>query len=240
MKGTLTLVIVAAIATWAFLFFPLDTPKGPRQAGKPEGTHDATPRPSEPVPKPDQASQAATAAQTSAAPARAAETRPAARSSGSNAPGGSGDVVVIGATQPSGTALGHGQTPSDGPPAVFDPDKAQATGELGEGILSPDYKLLEESYVHEPRDGPWASQHEAQIREALYRSDLREDVVIVHCQSTVCRIHLNPRGKDPFADLVRVPDLAAVSGLDSSTPYSLNGTELIVYARPENAEPSTR
>jgi hypothetical protein len=238
MKGTLTLVIVAAIATWAFLFFPLERPKGPRQAGKTEDVHDATPKASEPVPRPGRAPGPEPAARaTSTAPASAALPRPGATSSsrGSSLPAARGDVRVIGATQPSASAVGQTQ-----PPAPFDPDKAEATGELGEGILSPDYKLLEESYVHEPRDGPWATQHEAEIRDALYRSELREDVVIVHCQSTVCRIHLNPRGKDPFADLVRVPGLAAAAGLDSSTPYSLNGTELIVYARPENAEPSPR
>jgi hypothetical protein len=239
MKGTLTLVIVAAIATWAFLFFPLEKPKAPRQAGQNEGAHDATPKASEPVPRPGRAPEPESAARTtSTAPASAVPRRPGATSSGSSLrpDEGRGDVRVIGATQPGSTAVGQSQAP----PAPFDPDKAEATGELAEGIMSPDYKLLEESYVHEPRDGPWASQHEAKIRDALYRSDLREDVVIVHCQSTVCRIHLNPRGKDPFADLVRVPGLAAAAGLDSSTPYSLNGTELVVYARPENAEPSPR
>lgn len=240
MKGTLTLVIVAAIATWAFLFFPLEKPKGPRQAGKTEGAHDATPKASEPVPRPGRAPEPEPAARTtSPAPASAVAERPGASSSSSSSsslPSGSGDVRVIGATPPNAAAVGQGQAPR----APFDPDKAEATGELGEGILSPDYRLLEESYVHEPRDGPWATQHEAKIRDALYRSELREDVVIVHCQSTVCRIHLNPRGKDPFADLVRVPGLAAAAGLDSSTPYSLNGTELIVYARPENAEPSPK
>jgi hypothetical protein len=237
MKGTLTLVIVAAIATWAFLFFPLEKPKGPRQAGKTESTHDATPKASEPVPRPGRAPEPEPAEPaTSSAPASAVPPRPGATSSGSSLPAGRGDVRVIGATQPGASAIGQAEPP----PVAFDPDKAEATGELGEGILSPDYKLLEESYVHEPRDGPWATQHEAKIRDALYRSELREDVVIVHCQSTVCRIHLNPRGKDPFADLVRVPGLAAAAGLDSSTPYSLNGTELVVYARPENAEPTPR
>ena len=122
---------------------------------------------------------------------------------------------------------------------TFDPEKPEATGELGEGILSPDYKELEQSYVHEPRDGPWASEHERTLRHALFASELRERVLMVNCQSTVCRIHLEPQGTDPFGDLLRVPGLAAAAGIDTSTPYSLNGSELVVYARPEDAAPSS-
>src|SRR5436190_24308890 len=36
----------------------------------------------------------------------------------------------------------------------------QATGELGEGVLSPEYAELERSYVSEARDGDWARAHE--------------------------------------------------------------------------------
>jgi len=238
MKGTLTLVIVAVAAVWAFLFFPLDKQPKPSRLTKQEVAQDATPRPTKPVPRPNDTRTPAAIAPAANAPAVPGAPEPRPIPSASRGPKRTGDVTVIGAQHPAAAPSTPGNPPSAAPPAPFDPDTARATGELAEGVLSPDFKAAEESYVQEPRDGPWASKHEAKIREALYQSDLREDVVIVHCQSTVCRIHIQPRGGDPFAELVRVPGLAQAAGIDSSTPYSLNGSELIVYARPENAEPT--
>lgn len=228
----LALVIFAAAATWAFLLVPLQ--RNPKQAGSSEAApvaHDATPAEAAPIARvapPVEPDPVAPTARTPAA--SAAINRPPATPLG--APVDQGDVRVLGSEPATAPALGEVVRPE-----TFDPENAQATGELGEGVLSPDYRLLEESYLEEPRDGPWAVENELKIRKALMSSELAQRVVIVHCQSTVCRIHLEPQGSDPFGDLLKVPGLAAASGIDSSTPYSLNGSELIVYARPENAPP---
>jgi len=237
MNRTLVLVVLAAAATWAFLLFPLNQQASKKSSAKTEpGAQGATPAENDavahvPTPKAAHA--------TASAPANATESPGVAVQITRSSPTfGQGDVRIIGAE----TAHTVAAPPSAAPPARprFDSEKAQATGELGEGILSPDYKLFEESYVQEPRDGPWAYENERKIRTTLMSSELAERIVIVHCQSTVCRIQLQPQGNDPFGELVRVPGLAAVSGIDSSTPYSLNGSELIVYARPENATPQPR
>ena len=237
MKRTLLLVILAVAATWALLFFPLAKSTSKPTAPKVEhGTHDATPPESDAVPRVATPIGAQSAASTSRVqPDNAANGRAAQGAASSSV--GQGDVRIVGSAVASTTTV-QGSVADTRP--RFDPEKAEATGELGEGVLSPDYRLLEESYVQEPRDGPWALENERKIRTVLMSSELAERVVIVHCQSTVCRIHLEPQGNDPFGDLVKVPGLAATTGIDSSTPYSLNGTELIVYAKPENAVPQPR
>lgn len=110
--------------------------------------------------------------------------------------------------------------------------KVEPSGELGEGILSPDFVELETDYVNEHREGPWALAHEQRIRQKLYDADFGERIVIVHCQSSVCRLHFEAKGPDSYGELLRVPGLAEVTGLTPTTPYSMNSTELIVYARP--------
>jgi len=99
--------------------------------------------------------------------------------------------------------------------------------------MSPDFAELEADYTQEPREGAWAIEHERRIRQLLYASELGDHLVIVHCQSTVCRIHVKPPGDNPFGELLRVPGLVEHASIDTSTPYSLKDNELIVYARPK-------
>jgi hypothetical protein len=237
MKRTIALAMLALAATWAFLFLPLAKP-APAKSNPASRAQDATPSPAQAA-VPHRAEPVAhEPASPSASPAQ--QPFPAARTDAPTArPGGTGDVRIIGATD---TAANAPKTATTEEPRSAT-QLAQAlgehveyrepTGELGEGILSPDYRLLEESYMREARDGPWATQQELRIRNMLLAADMGPRVVLVSCESSVCRIHIEPHGQDPYGELLRVPGLAAALGIDSTTPYSLNSAELIVYAKPE-------
>jgi len=237
MKRTIALAMLALAATWAFLFLPLAKP-APAKSKPASRAQDATPAPAQAA-VPHRAEPVAN--ESPSANARPAQ-QPSATSRGDVPPGrasGTGDVAMIGASD---TAANAPKTATTEEPRSAT-QLAQAlgehveyrepTGELGEGILSPDYRLLEESYMREARDGPWATQQELRIRNMLLAADMGPRVVLVSCESSVCRVQLEPHGQDPYGELLRVPGLAAALGIDSSTPYSLNSAELIVYAKPE-------
>jgi hypothetical protein len=233
MKGTVAFVVIALAATWAVLFLPTTKPSQPR-AKPASSAHAATPAPPQQAvpsrakpnaPEPDRPEAVAPAAP--AAPDNAMQ----------RAAPSQGDVRIIG-----------GSASATAKPAAPQPPKSstqlsrelgdrveyrEPTGELGEGVLSPDYKLMEESYIEEARDGPWATQQELRIRNLLIAGNLGERIVLISCQSSVCRVHLEPHGQDPYGELLGVPGLAAALGIDTATPYSLNSAELIVYAKPE-------
>jgi hypothetical protein len=237
MKRTIALAMLALAATWAFLFLPLakPAPAGSKPASR---AQDATPSPgqaavphrAEPVADQPRSASADPAQQP---PARPRSDGPSARATGT------GDVRIIGATDIPANAPKTATT--EEPRSATQLAQAlgehveyrEPTGELGEGILSPDYRLLEESYMREARDGPWATQQELRIRNMLLAAGMGPRIVLVSCESSVCRVLLEPHGQDPYGELLRVPGLAAALGIDSTTPYSLNSAELIVYAKPE-------
>jgi hypothetical protein len=115
-------------------------------------------------------------------------------------------------------------------------------GELGEGVISPEYAEIEQSYADEPRDGPWATAEEQRIRSVLGGSAIGEQVALVHCQDTVCRIVLESDSPQAFEQLLQVPGLPAATGLAPGSPYSLRGGQLSVYfhGRRENAQPAPK
>jgi hypothetical protein len=112
------------------------------------------------------------------------------------------------------------------------PSKEPA-GELGEGILSPEYAELERQYSHEARDGDWAASHEQRIVALLEQQALRSHVALIHCQQTVCRIVLETEARDAFAQLLQVPGMSAATGLSARSPYSLRAGQLSVYFQAE-------
>ncbi len=229
MKRAFGLVIVAVCAVWSMLLFD---PR--RDRDKTASSAKRAPSTDEPSVTTQAPTRSSTRSQQSVereAEARVSTSAPR-KSAQAARPSSSGDVQVIGAqaSAPSRAATGPLKPESIVRTEV---DPKEGTGELGEGIMSPDFVELETDYSREPRDGAWAMEQERRIRELLYASDIADHVVIVHCQATVCRIHLEPHGSDPFGDLLRVPGLREHASLDSSTPYSLNGSELVVYARPK-------
>jgi hypothetical protein len=125
-------------------------------------------------------------------------------------------------------ALTPGAQPQPaGPPAPQPGDVA--TGELAEGVLSPEYAAVEREYVYEPRDGAWAADQENQIRALLNGSSLASKLAIVNCQQTICRVVLEGAPEDAFKQLLQVHGLPDISGLNPNTPYSYRAGQLSVY-----------
>ena len=140
---------------------------------------------------------------------------------------GQGGVYVIGkaasgttvaTTAPAGAVPGEQAAQGEMPP-----------GELGEGLLSPEYAAIEQDYVHEVRDGPWAMAEEKNLRALLSTSEVANEVVLVSCQDSVCRLVLQTDNSDAFQQLVRVKGLSELTGITASTPYSLRSGQLSVY-----------
>jgi hypothetical protein len=232
MKGTVALVVLALVATWAVLFYQPAKPSEPR-AKSAASAHGATPaQPQEAVPQPAKPRAPELELGQGTTPPAAMPT-PRTDTVQSSAASHQGDVRVLGESTNATVAQAPKSATQLAQPLDDQLEYRKPTGELGEGILSPDYKLLEESYVEEARDGAWATQQELRIRNQLLAGDLGERIVLINCQSSVCRVQLEPRGNDPYGELLRVPGLAETLGIDPSTPYSLNSAELIVYAKPE-------
>jgi hypothetical protein len=141
-----------------------------------------------------------------------------------------GPLQVIGKVARAFLTVTRGAGP---PPAEEQPVKTpEATGELGEGVLSPEYTELERHYVEEPRDGEWAVAQEQRIRELFRDQPLAEKVAIVNCQQTVCRIVLETGSNDGWQQLLQVPGLTQQTKLAPQSPYSLRSGQLSVYFHP--------
>jgi hypothetical protein len=232
MKRAVGLVLFTACAVWGVLLLDLRGGREKRSAtdAQTDASQAVGSAPHVPIAERTKLEPSAKAPAQASVP----KTRAAAQESSSTTlrGPGSGDVRVIGAqaaTRSGPTKPGGANTSA----ATAQARGEEATGELGEGIMSPDFVELEADYTQEPREGAWAIEHERRIRQLLYASELGDHIVIVHCLSTVCRIHINPPGDDPLGELLRVPGLVEHTNLDRSTPYSLKNGELIVYTRPQ-------
>jgi hypothetical protein len=119
-----------------------------------------------------------------------------------------------------------------------EPEPSSApTGEIGQGVRSPEYARFEHSYADEPRDGEWAPAHEQRIRELLHDAALADKVALVHCQQSVCRIVLETDSPDVWNQLLAVPGLPDETALSPQSPYSLRSGQLSVYFHPTSSEP---
>ncbi len=145
---------------------------------------------------------------------------------------GQGSVAVIGAAEQG--RRGPARVAAAASAAAAEPDAPQAadTRELGQGVGSPQLAALEHDYVEEARDGPWALAEEQRVRALLRGQPLAPDVVLVHCQQSVCRMVLQTDSADAFQQLLQVPGLSAETALDGSSPFSLHGGQLAVYFHP--------
>jgi hypothetical protein len=115
------------------------------------------------------------------------------------------------------------------PPAEPVPPDQVATGELGEGVFSPEYHALERAYTHEPRDGAWAANEERLIRFSLRATPLNQQLALVNCQQTICRMVFERAEPDAFKQLVQNPELVKITGISSASPYSYRSGQLSVY-----------
>jgi hypothetical protein len=129
--------------------------------------------------------------------------------------------------------------PDDAP---AQPPQVRATGEIGEGTLSPGYAAAEQTFAGEARDGAWASAQEQRVRELLQPQDWSDHVSVVNCQQSTCRIVIetDSETQEPFRQLLRVPGLSDATGIGSGTPYSMRNGQLSLYFAPPAlpAEPS--
>jgi len=114
------------------------------------------------------------------------------------------------------------------PPAPAAPDQV-ATGELGEGVFSPEFHALERAYTHEPRDGTWAANEERLIRFSLRATPLNQQLTLVNCQQTICRMMFERVEPDAFKQLAQIPELVKVTGISSASPFSYRSGQLSVY-----------
>jgi len=140
---------------------------------------------------------------------------------------GQGGIHVIGKAA-SGTAVAR-TAPTGVVPDEQAAEGEMPRGELGEGVLSPEYAAIEQDYVQEVRDGPWAMAEEKNLRALLSMSEVAKDVALVSCQDSVCRLVLQTDNRDAFQQLVQVKGLSDTTGITASTPYSLRGGQLSVY-----------
>lgn len=221
MSRALWLLLAAGVAVWAAAFLQVEERVTPAAASEPEPeptlTEPAPPAPSVPSapPQPAAAVEAVPVAQSVPAPnvvqppasrgllASATATIRAAR-----------DAFIPAPTRP-----------GDGPPA---PDQV-ATGELGEGTSSPEYHAVERAYTHEPRDGAWAANEERLLRFSLRSTPLNQQLALVNCQQTICRMVFERAEANAFEQLVRNPELVKITGLSAASPHSYRSGQLSVY-----------
>jgi hypothetical protein len=232
-RRVLWMMAAAGALVWAGALLDLGGAHGgPRRAGPSETDPAPTSaeRTSERASERSGTASAKTAAPAPSPSASAASARAAGAPDGKRGPRpGQGDVHVIG-SRPSATAApGAAARTEQGPAAV--PERDELRGELGEGVLSPEYVESEQGYVNEPRDGAWATVEEQRVRAVLSGSAVGKDVALVHCQETVCKIVLQTDSADAFQRLLQVPGISVATGIGPSTPYSLRGGQLSVYFR---------
>jgi hypothetical protein len=133
-------------------------------------------------------------------------------------------------SRPRGAVASPTPTQQAAQPAPVAPGtEPEGSGELGEGLLSPEFRELEQTYIHEPRDGTWAIEQEQRVRQLFRDQPLREQLVFVHCQQTLCRIVLQDSEPQLYERLLAVPGLREETGLEPQTPFSLRSGQLIVY-----------
>jgi hypothetical protein len=230
MKRVLALLLGAFVVVWAAALFDF-TGHGAR-APAPERAVIAQALPAV-LPEAAQPSTRKPAAMLApaVAPSAPAAPLPAAKASAMNAivRAAQGSVAVIGKAA---RALLTKSRPEEPEAKVAVKAAApEATGELGEGVLSPEFQEYERRYASEPRDGDWAPAQERRVRALLEGQPWADKIALVHCQQTTCRIVIEAAAdaQNPFTQLIQVPGLSEATGLRSDTPYSLRTGQLSVY-----------
>jgi hypothetical protein len=107
----------------------------------------------------------------------------------------------------------------------------EATGQIGQGTHSAEWRALEAAYGREARDGVWAAQQERRVAALFRERELETNLVLLHCQETVCRLVLEGDSPALFSELMYVPNLRRETGLGPQSPYSLLSGQLSIYFR---------
>jgi hypothetical protein len=225
MPRVMLVVLGLGVLVWGLAFFDFGKP---RTRSKSVATHEAEPT-AETGPGPAPAHTTSTAAR---APVRATPPKPLGATTGGptllpRPPGG-----APAAEQEQHVALRRPSTPAAEPEPPAAPTRgalSTATGELGEGIMSPEYTEMERSYAHEPRDGAWADGEEQRLRAVLGSSPLASTVGLVNCQESMCRVLLESDDYDVYSRLLAIPGFRELTGLGPGSAYSHRSGQLSVY-----------
>jgi hypothetical protein len=230
MPRVLAVVVVMGLLVWGLVFVDFGRPRTRRSAAT--GAEQGVKEPAErtraqaavKVERDEPVRSAAPPAQ-AVTPTSPARPTPASKPHASGAPTPSAQPVPVddtAAPQPAQGAL------------------STATGELGEGNLSPEYAEMERSYAHEPRDGAWAEAEEQRLRKLLDKSPLASAVGLVNCQQTMCRLLLESDDYEVYKRLLAVPGFTSLTGLGPSSPYSHRSGQLSVYFAARDAAQAAR
>jgi len=130
--------------------------------------------------------------------------------------------------------------PTPPPPPPTRGALSTATGEIGEGIMSPEYVEMERTYAHEPRDGAWAEGEEQRLRGLLDHSPLASAVGLVNCQESLCRVLLESDDYDVYSRLLAIPGFTELTGLGPGSAYSHRSGQLSVYFSPRGSTERAR
>jgi hypothetical protein len=102
----------------------------------------------------------------------------------------------------------------------------------------PEFEARSRLYANEPRDGTWATKHEARMAEML-ESPETPTVAHVHCRTTVCRITVDGGAPRDLARILARPGVREATGLDESSPYAFEaGAFTLYYKRTGDLEPT--
>jgi hypothetical protein len=223
MSRALWLLIAAGVAVWAAAFLQVEERARPAAASEPE------PEPAATAPAPPAPSVPSAPAQ----PVAAVEAVPAAEpTTPPNVVQPAAPRGVLATATATIRAARDAFVPGpkrlvDEPPAPA-PDQV-ATGELGEGTSSPEYHAVERAYTHEPRDGAWAANEERLLRFSLRSTPLNQQLALVNCQQTICRMVFERAEANAFEQLVRNPEVVKITGLSAASPHSYRSGQLSVY-----------
>lgn len=232
-KRVLWLLLAAFVLMWGGVALRVGVESGPAPAAL------AEPRSGDAEPSAERR-VAARVAERSEVPGEAPGAQPVARAPGTaqplrtEAPRASEPRASASAAPGSLARSKRARAASASDPAASDSESEvpeELVGELGEGVLSPDYVEIETDYASEPRDGPSATLEEQRILALLRPHPLGKQVALVNCQDRVCRIVLETRSQRAFEELLAVPGIAAATGIGPNTPYSLRSGQLSVYYR---------
>ena len=216
MPRVMVVVVIVGVLVWALVFVDFGRPRVRRDAAaaEPVASTEAAVEPaaSEPVAAPRPAPAAAVQ--------RAIEVQPGAQKRA--------DVTArqtVAAIDPSARPV-SAAAPTDRPSTGA---LSTATGELGEGYLSPEYAEMERAYTHEPRDGEWAEAEEERLRAMLAATPFASAVGLVNCQETVCRLLFESDDNLLYDRLLASRAFTQATGLSRSSPYSHRSGQLSVY-----------
>jgi hypothetical protein len=222
MPRVIAVVVGVGLLVWGMAFVDFGRPRARRDAAAVESP--AAAEPGSGVATKERAIEVPSETPRGADPDRAIEARPMAA-----APPGVGPRVTSTASSATVASAARSEALLGSPDSPARGALSTATGELGEGYLSPEYAEMERSYTLEPRDGHWAEVEEERLRAMLAGTSLAASVALVNCQETLCRLMFESDDHAMYRTLLSAPGFKEATGLGDGSPYSHRSGQLSVY-----------